>query len=158
MSKCKRMCKNCMVIELKGRLKEFCSDKCRMQFKRKSNSKPEQAKVEQITTPYRAARAPGPQFPIRDELKQVPDLPAGINEEMYGDSLTPGSLQHYYQYPDKYCPRQEPEKMNWGPWMTTEQLKQAGLRANRTPLPGDWDWEGNVKDIEYQFRVGALTA
>lgn len=41
------VCKNCMVIELKGRQKGFCSDKCRMQFKRKSNSKPEQSKVEQ---------------------------------------------------------------------------------------------------------------
>lgn len=34
--------------ELTGRQKEFCSDKCRMQFKRNSN-KPEQPKVEQQT-------------------------------------------------------------------------------------------------------------
>lgn len=54
------------------------------------------------------------------------------------------SLEHYQACPDQYCPRQEPEKLNWGPWLTSKELKQAGLKANRVPIPGDWDYEGCV--------------
>lgn len=73
------ICKNCMVVELTGRQTGFCSDKCRMQFKRKSNSKPEQTKVEQLTVT--------PELPPDDEL--FAGLPSPLrtyaNGELGGD-------------------------------------------------------------------------
>jgi len=42
--------------------------------------------------------------------------------------------------PKLYRRRYEPEKLNWGEPLTNAQLKQAGFRANRVPLPGDWDF------------------
>ncbi len=53
-----------------------------------------------------------------------------------------GGLSDYYANPDKYIPRSEPELLNWGPWMNMAQLEQAGLKANRVSIPGDWDYEG----------------
>ncbi len=52
------------------------------------------------------------------------------------------SLKHYQAYPEKYIPRREPDKLNWGPWMNSQQLEQAGLKANRVSIPGDWDYAG----------------
>jgi len=48
--------------------------------------------------------------------------------------------------PKLYRRRSEPEKLNWGEPLTREQLKQAGLRANREPLPGDWDFVEEEKE------------
>ncbi len=53
-----------------------------------------------------------------------------------------GGLADYYANPDKYIPRTEPDKLNWGPWLNTAELNVAGLKANRVPIPGDWDYEG----------------
>ena len=52
------------------------------------------------------------------------------------------SLEHYQAYPEKYIPRREPDKLNWGPWMDVAGLEGAGLKANRVAIPGDWDYEG----------------
>ena len=49
--------------------------------------------------------------------------------------------------PNDYRRRYEPEKINWGEPLTPRQLKQAGFRANREPIPGDWDYkEPEVND------------
>jgi len=50
--------------------------------------------------------------------------------------------------PKIYIRRWEPERLNWGP--TTGQLKQAGFRANRKPLPGDFDYaqEPEVPEVK----------
>ncbi len=53
-----------------------------------------------------------------------------------------GGLADYHANPDKYVPRLEPEKLNWGPWMNMVELEAAGLKANRVPIPGDWDYVG----------------
>jgi hypothetical protein len=60
------------------------------------------------------------------------------------------SLEDYYlDYPKngqkgrkvkRYCRRFEPERLNWGKPMNSPQLKQAGLRTNRQPIPGDFDF------------------
>ncbi len=52
------------------------------------------------------------------------------------------SLQHYQDNPDLYHPRSEPELLNWGKWMNTEDLKKNGFKANRVPIPGDFDYVG----------------
>ena len=38
--------------------------------------------------------------------------------------------------------RTNPDSLNWGPHMTSDQLHEAGLKANRVPIPGDWDYVG----------------
>lgn len=57
-------------------------------------------------------------------------------------SLQKASLADYKQ--DKrnirYRRRYQPEKLNWGEPLDASQLKQAGFRANRKPIPCDWDF------------------
>lgn len=55
----------------------------------------------------------------------------------------PASLEDYKKnVPSRYARRFEPEKLNWSKnRMNEEELKQAGFRANREPIPGDWDYE-----------------
>ncbi len=60
----------------------------------------------------------------------------------------PASLEDYKKnVPSKYARRFEPEKLNWSKnEMNENELKQAGFRANREPIPGDWDYEGVGED------------
>ncbi len=51
-------------------------------------------------------------------------------------------LDDYLSRPEAYIPRREPDKLNWGPWMDVAGLEQAGLKANRAAIPGDWDYVG----------------
>ena len=61
--------------------------------------------------------------------------------EIFGSG--PASLGDYLDdHGRKYATRTEPDKLNWGPWMNSEALERAGLRANRVSIPGDWDYEG----------------
>lgn len=43
--------------------------------------------------------------------------------------------------PKLYRLRFEAEKLNWGEPMSAPELEQGGFRANRKPIPGDWDFE-----------------
>lgn len=63
------------------------------------------------------------------------DEPAAVVERV-------ASLEDYKKHPKDYRRRLEPEKLNWGPGLLNpEGIKQCGMRANRKPLPGDWDYE-----------------
>ena len=55
----------------------------------------------------------------------------------------PASFEDYKKnVPSRYARRFEPEKLNWSAnKMSEEELNQAGFRANREPIPGDWDYE-----------------
>ena len=55
----------------------------------------------------------------------------------------PATLEDYKKnVPCKYARRFEPEKLNWSKnKMNSSELEQAGFRANREPIPGDWDYE-----------------
>ena len=53
--------------------------------------------------------------------------------------------------PKRYRRRFEPEKLNWGEPLNAPQLKQAGLRANRRPIPNDWDFIIEEK-VEEEFQ------
>ncbi len=57
------------------------------------------------------------------------------------NSGTKATLDHYKAKPKMYRRRYKPERLNWGEALTAPQLEQAGLRANREPIPGDWDYE-----------------
>jgi hypothetical protein len=62
----------------------------------------------------------------------------------------PASLEDYKKnVPSKYARRFEPEKLNWSKnVMNEDELIQAGFRANREPIPGDWDYEDVAKEIK----------
>ena len=67
----------------------------------------------------------------------------------------PASFEDYKKnVPSRYARRFEPEKLNWSAnKMSEEELNQAGFRANREPIPGDWDYED---DIDKQAVVDAI--
>ena len=77
--------------------------------------------------------------PISDNVTRVTVACVTLDELDKGLEGGP-SLEHYKVCPDKYATRAQPELLNWGPWMDTAQLAGAGLRANRVPVPGDWDY------------------
>ncbi len=47
----------------------------------------------------------------------------------------------------RYVRRFEPEKLNWGEPMSDHDLLQAGFRANRVPIEGDWDYQHPMKAV-----------
>jgi len=69
----------------------------------------------------------------------------------------PASLEDYKKnVPSKYARRFEPEKLNWSEnEMSEEELEQAGFRANRKPIPGDWDYK-DVNKVIYEDLLDAV--
>lgn len=53
----------------------------------------------------------------------------------------------------RFVHRTEPDKLNWGPWMDMSELKQAGLKGNRVPIPGDHDYQGVCEQLDGGCRV-----
>ena len=47
----------------------------------------------------------------------------------------------------RYVRRFEPEKLNWGEPMSDHDLLQAGFRANREPIEGDWDYQHPMEAV-----------
>lgn len=98
---------------------DYCSGKCK---KRDGGIIPPAAK------PDKFSRAPAS---FED---YIIDYPKNIGEKDGRGQRIKGRM------PKIYRRRFEPEKMNWGEPLTPEQLNQAGLRCNREPIPGDWDF------------------
>ena len=73
------------------------------------------------------------------KLDGAEPLPEQVAEESKS-VIVMASLADYRKNPNKYHRRFDPEKLNWGEPLTTIQLKQAGFRSNRKPIPGDWDF------------------
>ncbi len=48
----------------------------------------------------------------------------------------------------RYVRRFKPEELNWGEAMSDGELVQAGFRANREPIQGDWDYQEAVVEDE----------
>jgi hypothetical protein len=67
----------------------------------------------------------------------------------------PKALDHYYANPDLYVIRAAPELLNWSAPMSAMELEQAGLKANRVTIPGDWDYSGVCEQVEGKWRVKA---
>jgi len=72
----------------------------------------------------------------------------------------PATLEDYKKnVPSKYARRFEPEKLNWSKnKMNESELKQAGFRANREPIPGDWDYgTGEAREFtkEQEYPLGS---
>ncbi len=87
------------------------------------------------------------QFTISDgSIVDNPDIPGmcATEAEAYAQ-LEEASFKHYTVWPSMYVDRLEPERLNWGRWMNSKELKNAGLKANRVSLPGDRDYDGCVE-------------
>ena len=106
---------------LTGKQQRFCSDKCRMTVKRtESTPEPEQIEPEQ------------------------PTRTASVLDQFHHETIDPdriASLEDYKAHPEDYATRANPDKLNWGPFMSPEEKQAAGFVANRTPIPGDWDYQ-----------------
>lgn len=50
--------------------------------------------------------------------------------------------------PKLYRRRFEPEKLNWGEPLNAPDLKQAGFRANRKPILGDFDFVKESENVQ----------
>jgi len=120
-----------------------------MQAKRNSN-KPEQVESEQPKS--NKVEQEGEQWvdpcsliPTK-EFKRLHDKINDIDQpeqtvENIKLVIAVSGLEHYRKNPDKYIQRREPEKLNWGKPMTRAELHDAGLKANRVTIPGDWDYK-----------------
>ncbi|KKM64400.1 hypothetical protein LCGC14_1501720 [marine sediment metagenome] len=107
--------------ELTGR-QRYCSDKCRKAASRTDNS----------------------DKPKSDTEVGQPMTAREICSRKVGFDNVRATLEHYECNPSMYAQRANPEKLNWGPWLDTEQLVLAGFKANRVSIPGDWDFEEAV--------------
>lgn len=54
-----------------------------------------------------------------------------------------------------YAERANPDTLNTGEYMTANQLKAAGLKANRLPIPGDHDYKGVCEQVDGVWQVRA---
>lgn len=131
-------CKQCDNA-LTGRQREYCSDKCRKQA---SRTKP--------------THEDGPGSPNAD--KMVVEHPPNADISERGQRTRTASFDDYWENPNDYVSRQEPDKLNWGAWMSSQQLSAAGLKGNRVTLPGDWDYDGICfQDSDGVWKVGKDT-
>ena len=127
----------------------FCSDKCRKAASRTGNPDKPKSDTEvgqdvlvnsgphEYNHPSLIIPELDPNFSPITYIH--PDQAGSLKE----DWVEPASLEDYNDNNDrKYITRANPDKLNWGPWMTTEELVAAGFRANRVSIPGDWDYVG----------------
>ncbi len=97
-----------------------------------------------------------------DTTVTKPKCDKGVTDKDFGDTKLGKThlnhkeyLQFYYNHPDKYVQRREPEKLNWGPWLNPANLRSLGFKANRVSIPGDWDYEGVCEKVEGKWEVCA---
>ncbi len=105
---------------------DYCSGKCKKQDGGEIAPEPERVKAAGITAT------------LQDYLL---DYPENLGQKDARGQRIKGRI------PKRYRRRFEPEKLNWDEPLNAPQLKQAGLRTNREPIPGDWDFE-EVKEKE----------
>lgn len=108
--------------ELTGRQRAYCSDKCR-----KAQSRTDTTHEDGPGSTN--ADKPGHNYPLNADTCPTlnPDTPTRTNR------IGPDVY---------YWPRPNTERLNWGEYMTAAELDQAGLKANRVTIPGDWDYVG----------------
>lgn len=88
--------------------------------------------------------------PVAEQVK-VSGVKASLHEYLLDYPKNLGGKDAHGQrikgrMPKRYRRRHEPERLNWGAPMSAPDLKQAGLRANRKPIPGDWDFVEENED------------
>lgn len=98
----------------------YCSDRCRKAVSRTDNS--DKPKSDTETGQIESIVFPTEKGPV--EISLV------------------ASLEDYESNPDRYTTRAFPEKLNWGQPLTFHELQASSFKANRVPIPGDWDYVG----------------
>ena len=82
-------------------------------------------------------RADGSQYQI-DATGHSHDIPAKLTTQ-------PASLEDYQQDQENqtgyYATRTNADSLNWSTPMSAMELQQAGYKANRVSIPGDWDYK-----------------
>lgn len=161
MSKCKQ-CSN-EVVSTGNRVKEYCSDACRKKWNRtQSQLKPDtiqtgQPKADTASIKIeRYASYPGdPDYKPKASVTPLREgtIPSLAVEQSQMITPEPTALDHYYANPDMYVTRNNPELLNWGKPMLLMGLQQAGLKANRVPIPGDHDYAGCCEQVEGKWQV-----
>lgn len=90
-----------------------------------------------------------------DTAMQV--LQATVTDVTLEPTVTPPEqAQRFPTYDDdraKYATRTNPDKLNHGQHMNSSELEQAGLKANRVPIPGDRDYAGVCVKTEAGWAV-----
>lgn len=81
----------------------------------------------------------------KDVTKNVTCHTPDVTTEMDCDGRRASLADYQDEHGRKYAHRVQAVALNWGPWMNSQQLTEAGLVANRMPMPGDWDYEGVVQ-------------
>ncbi len=117
-TKC-RFCENERKKGVKWFDDDYCSGKCK------------KADGGEIEPTIKRAKTSGEKASLEDYLL---DYPKKLGEKDKRGQRIKGRI------PKRYRRRFEPERLNWGKRLTNEQLEQAGLRANRKPIPGDYDF------------------
>ena len=70
--------------------------------------------------------------------------------------IAPASFKDYEKnVGGRYVRRFEPEKLNWGEPMSDHDLLQAGFRANREPIDGDWDYQEDAKEPTKESKLSS---
>lgn len=81
--------------------------------------------------------------PAEPVIEDERDLDSMTQVGMISEGMTvtrTASLQDYLDNPDDYAKRTNPERLNWGPYMASSELRARGYVANRVPISGDWDY------------------
>lgn len=80
--------------------------------------------------------------PVSVEIPRQSKIPDPVTPTPDSDSKTRiASLEDYNAHPDDYSFRACAELLNWGTWMSTEELKFSEFSTNRQIVPGDWDFK-----------------
>ena len=114
--------------------KRFCSDLCRKRTRRAEQADKRTDQADTI--------ASGQEQTDRVELNDGRSVDTVSVMACSRRLARAASLEDYQAYGSDYAQRADAESLNWGEYMSKDQLKTAGLRGNRVTLPGDWDYEG----------------
>ncbi len=112
-------CKQCNV-EVSGR-QLYCSDKCKQEAYRNRST---------VTT-----------------VTDVTVTPTVTRPEPVTVEERTASYQDYIDNPDDYATRANAAALRWGEWMAMDELAEAGYKANRVTIPGDWDYVGSYPQV-----------
>ena len=116
--------------ELTGRQELFCSDKCRKRYQR----------GQIIADKPIADNESGQSLTVARTIRLT-----GVVE---GDG---GSLDNQ----PTYATRTNPDSLNYGDHLDSDQLHAAGKAANRVPIPGDHDYKGVCVKVDGVWKVRA---
>ena len=102
--------------------------------------KEQQKEANRIAAQKRRDKVKGMTADVTEGMTNVTPNEAHVTPDTVIPDRT-ASLMDYHANPTDYIPRLEPDKLNWGQWMTVSELERDGLKANRVTMPGDWDYE-----------------